>query len=1346
MLSFLSYYILTYIISFLFISLIFLQTLNGIDVPAPVTHLSFTSNGKFLIAMTGSPSFSLYYIDWQRGSFGRVVAICKNVTTLEKPVSHVDSAPNDSGLVCVTGTGLFKMYRLIEKEEAFRPLPTNFRREPVALTGHAWMPDNDRLMLVTRTGELLVAEGGDVKKTLDAPTDGIKPVHSIIATSKGFLLGCEGGLLRVYEKAEDARNFYKVSRQYPLQVAPPVSAIMAKAAGTVAPADGTNAVGIGAEIIVGGKVGSTIVAMSLSPTEDDVVIATAVGQHFVFHLAANELQKASEAVFHPLLAPVHQVLQLPDGNGSPEAPLPQPATSVTRTDPRVAHFQNAGITGIATCLRKPIFITCGGDKTVRVWNLTGASLNHTGVSSDGGSPGSSKLIAPEVAPALEVVQRFSEVPTCVSLHPSGILTLIGFEGSLQLHAIMMDAIRLVKELPLRSVADVHFSSNGSMFACASGSVVVVYNTYGCLQLCSLRGHSDRVHSICWSRDDRTLVTAGKDGMIARWNIVVPNATSAGTAPGPAASSGTRRSSTTGEGVGPLALVGKMTHSVEVRDLLPFCITNGASSNNMDVYVSGTHVKGVGSSAVLNPMLKHIDFTTATKAEPAKATAQLNGSAPHSLFVARNSNGTPYAVLAGTGALVSPRPGQSAAGGAGSAAAAASAASTTTTSSTTALSSSLMSSGDVDTSGVIRVFKPHLVEKEKQASSSSSSANGEGSSVQPVPAATISSYVDFVCHSGPVTCMKNTPDNKILITGSTDGSLALWTVSDPALLKKDSTSANSSASVTDTTTSWSEETCVTKRDLDAILKEKSDLEASFAAVTLQIRYSEREKDIENETKFDEIKAKFADDVENEHVRLATLREQRESMEQRFEEQMADLEMHQHRDLADLETLYMGKISGEIQRYDRLVKERDRMNTEYEIAMNSLKEEQEHDLSHMRADYEARVGEEDAAVAELESASAQLTGESRTTAVAIERDVDKEIEDMRARFETRLVLESKATLLLKGENGFMKRKFVAVSKDLADQKEEVQALADREKEFVEAISSLQKDVSGHKKEVKEREDTIAEKDARINELKKKNQELEKFKFVLNYKIQELKRQVMPKKKEIADLRDQLKEMEMELLQYHKSNAALDLMIGDLKMKRDGMAGEVRKLRSELSIRDDKLIEVGRDVLAVHQCINDVKTLKNTMVHLYRKFIYGDRTSLALTMTQGSGGGLSSGGKKESLAKSLSTHGLSVLPPGVNLEDLQSELTHQRQHLEKGVDGLKRRIEKEEATAGQDRARLLRENSVLTQEINDLRRDVKYLHGQLELTLNAASSISSSAPPPPLPSNTSRRTTAVFGITKR
>jgi predicted RNase H-like nuclease (RuvC/YqgF family) len=59
-------------------------------------------------------------------------------------------------------------------------------------------------------------------------------------------------------------------------------------------------------------------------------------------------------------------------------------------------------------------------------------------------------------------------------------------------------------------------------------------------------------------------------------------------------------------------------------------------------------------------------------------------------------------------------------------------------------------------------------------------------------------------------------------------------------------------------------------------------------------------------------------------------------------------------------------------------------------------------------------------------------------------------------------------------------------------------------------------GHKKEIREREETVVDKEKRIYDLRKKNQELEKFKFVLDYKIKELKRQIEPREAEIGKMR--------------------------------------------------------------------------------------------------------------------------------------------------------------------------------------------------------------------------------------
>ena len=56
-----------------------------------------------------------------------------------------------------------------------------------------------------------------------------------------------------------------------------------------------------------------------------------------------------------------------------------------------------------------------------------------------------------------------------------------------------------------------------------------------------------------------------------------------------------------------------------------------------------------------------------------------------------------------------------------------------------------------------------------------------------------------------------------------------------------------------------------------------------------------------------------------------------------------------------------------------------------------------------------------------------------------------------------------------------------------------------------------------ELNEREFTIKDKDTRIFDLKKKTQELEKFKFVLDYKIKELKRDIGPREDDIKDLKE-------------------------------------------------------------------------------------------------------------------------------------------------------------------------------------------------------------------------------------
>lgn len=52
-----------------------------------------------------------------------------------------------------------------------------------------------------------------------------------------------------------------------------------------------------------------------------------------------------------------------------------------------------------------------------------------------------------------------------------------------------------------------------------------------------------------------------------------------------------------------------------------------------------------------------------------------------------------------------------------------------------------------------------------------------------------------------------------------------------------------------------------------------------------------------------------------------------------------------------------------------------------------------------------------------------------------------------------------------------------------------------------------------------------------MKKKNQELEKFKFVLDYKIKELKKQIEPRENDIKAMKEQIQEvMCMQMTRDH------------------------------------------------------------------------------------------------------------------------------------------------------------------------------------------------------------------------
>merc|ERR1719265_1705987 len=224
--------------------------------------------------------------------------------------------------------------------------------------------------------------------------------------------------------------------------------------------------------------------------------------------------------------------------------------------------------------------------------------------------------------------------------------------------------------------------------------------------------------------------------------------------------------------------------------------------------------------------------------------------------------------------------------------------------------------------------------------------------------------------------------------------------------------------------------------------------------------------------------------------------------------------------------------------------------------------------------------------------------------------------------------------------------------------------------EKIDSLLKERDHNIKEIRERDKTITDKETRIYDLKKQNQELEKFKFVLDYKIKELKAQIDPKNLDIDSMMTQIQAMEGELDDYMRLNKQLALDISQLQMKQRALQEEIKSQKKRL--RDDLALikRFKLDLSDCMECIQEPKQLKESVANLYRKYVQ-------------------TGVKKLDLDT-----------------DMQKEYNRTRDYLEKSVDSLKRKLEKDSQAHRIDNMRIMQENVSLIREINDLRREINVL----------------------------------------
>jgi len=263
-------------------------------------------------------------------------------------------------------------------------------------------------------------------------------------------------------------------------------------------------------------------------------------------------------------------------------------------------------------------------------------------------------------------------------------------------------------------------------------------------------------------------------------------------------------------------------------------------------------------------------------------------------------------------------------------------------------------------------------------------------------------------------------------------------------------------------------------------------------------------------------------------------------------------------------------------------------------------QEKQYKELKVEHDLQKKEKDQDKKNLEAQISKMTEINKMERKKIEDEAWDQIDDIKDTNKEELVgiiaqgMESKTRLTtIQGNFKKEKNEKEKLSTDIKDRQTKLN-------ELVSTYNELKAQIQSQMLELSERESTIRDKDKRITNLKKKTQELEKFKFVLDYKIKELKRDIGPRGATIEKLKEQTNKMQQEQLHFRRVFENLGLIVADLKMRMSGLKRELQKLMQSLEKQSDEM-KFFKD--QVHDSLNnigDYKKLKKSIIKLYKLYV--------------------------------------------------------------------------------------------------------------------------------------------------
>ncbi|XP_034387977.1 cilia- and flagella-associated protein 57 [Cyclopterus lumpus] len=529
------------------------------------------------------------------------------------------------------------------------------------------------------------------------------------------------------------------------------------------------------------------------------------------------------------------------------------------------------------------------------------------------------------------------------------------------------------------------------------------------------------------------------------------------------------------------------------------------------------------------------------------------------------------------------------------------------------------------------------------------------------------WIMYQAHCGPVTKMVITFDDQFLLTVSEDGCLLMWKVID-----KEGRGLKSNRQIVHT-----EEILVTKSDLEEKTQNMLELKMRLEELQMENEYQLRLKDMNYNEKMKELSDKFTQQIESLKTMQQAMKTEMEKQEQEHQESSTEATVKHSLELKDLELSYSQKLIVEHKRYQDLQHEYQSMQGDSQKLLKAAEESKVQSLEELTQLFEAKLQEKTQLLVQYEEDAQQQVREFKEFTRQVEEDEGRLIHDIQINYEKKLHAERETNANLKGDSSLMTQKLYSLQRQIDDRCADINQLKQERLRLLGLIRSLESDVEDLKQQISGHESTNQDKDQTICSLKKKNQELEKLKFILDFQLSELNNKTETQQDDINEKREQIHQLEEELVQIDKSNTQLKLSISDLGLK---LRTKDKEIHKEMLIAKDLETHLQRLKSDLHDCVSFIQEPRKLQESV--RTIYASYVSQADVV------------KKSSVD-----------------EDIQKAFGRQRDYQEKIVNGLKTRLAKSAAEHEKVYVRMMKEKETLFTKINELRKELHLARAEVK-----------------------------------